>query len=380
MKIGIVALTFAPGKSGGIEIYFRNLIEYLQKTTSGNQYFIFLPTEHAGEIELTSEAFKIVPISMTPKLKSKIVAKLKKEDSLQLQASKEINSYMCDLIHFPLQIIYPAGVKGPKVLSFMDLQQEYYPEFFSQEDLLSRAKTYRPSAEAADHIIAISNHTKASLTDKYLIPAAKISTIYLSYDEQVFSQDTHAKVPVEFKYFFYPAATWPHKNHLRLIEAFALLAEKYPDIKLVFSGAKKQTSDDLVNKIDELELSKRVTFMGYLPYEDLPLMYRHAIALVYPSLFEGFGIPLLEAMASDCPIVASDVGSIPEIAADAALYFDPTKPQDMAEKMKIILKNDEIKKKLVEAGRKRVKTFSSAKMADETLGVYRKVLRQSNGD
>jgi glycosyltransferase involved in cell wall biosynthesis len=256
----------------------------------------------------------------------------------------------------------------------MDIQEEYWPSFFSKQDLESRRISHKGSIMMAEHTITISEYTKRTIVDKYKINPKKISAIHLGYDEALFKKNP-AKLTYSLpqKYFFYPAASWPHKNHLRLLEAFAKVVESYPDFHLVLSGIKMQQDSAIQDKIKALKLDDRVHSLGFVPKEQFPMIYKNAYSLVFPSLFEGFGIPLLEAMASSCPIIASSATSIPEVAADAALYFDPLKPQDMAEKMVDLIAHRQLRDQLIKKGLVRIKQFSEKKMALETLEVYRKV-------
>jgi glycosyltransferase involved in cell wall biosynthesis len=375
MRMGVVALTYNPGTAGGIETYFLDLMNALQRLDKNNEYFIFLNPAAAKQFSVISKNFKV--ISVTDSLTSKISRKLKLNSLVkQLGTVGRIDSYRCDVLHFPFQVIMPNGLKSSKILSFMDMQQEFYPQFFSSEDLAARRASYRSSCTEADQIIAISNHTKETLVQKYEIPSEKISVIYLAFNSNLYKKPKNKIEEPPNPYFYYPAATWPHKNHERLLEAFSKFKRKHEDYKLILSGIKKQKADEVEQIIKSLDLSRSVELLGYLPYDKLPKLYQQAQALVFPSLFEGFGIPLLEAMASGCPVTASNVTSIPEVAGKAALYFDPLDPDDIAEKMEEIAFNTNLRKKLVVEGYNQAKRFSDDRMAKETLSLYKKVAKK----
>jgi glycosyltransferase involved in cell wall biosynthesis len=373
MKITIMALTFAPRKSGGIETYFRTLLHSLQEADQSSQYILVLPQDCLDEVEVKAKNINKVTVKV-PVYKN-VLRRLKLlTTDYETDLVRQIDSLGGDLFHFPLHVIQPAGLIGKKIISVMDIQEEYWPEFFSKEDLKSRERSHKKSILQADHIITISEFTKQTIVDKYKVDPSLITPIHLSYDESTFKEPASSlSVKLPKKFFYYPAATWPHKNHLRLLEAFKELSSKYTDFHLVLSGIRMQGSDKLHNKISELDMKDRVHLLGYMPGNELPLIYRRAYGLVFPSLFEGFGIPLLEAMASDCPIIASSTTSIPEVAGQAALYFDPLDPKDIASKMEGLINEPGLRKKLVTRGRKRVRMFSEINMAKETIKVYMKV-------
>jgi glycosyltransferase involved in cell wall biosynthesis len=373
MKLAVIALTLAPRKSGGIETYFRSLVRTLQEIDKENQYTIVLPKQLIHEIELTAGNFKTLGIGDPGYQKLFRRLRLSKA-SAEANSAKQIGNLGCDLLHFPLHVIQPPNITGKKVISVMDIQEEYWPEFFSKEDLKSRELSHKSSILEADHIITISDYTKQTIIDKYGIEPEKITSIHLSYDETAFMKPApKLSITLPKNYFYYPAATWPHKNHLRLLEAFAILKQRQPDFHLVLSGIKMQANNELQKKIDELRMTDTVHVLGYMPDNELPLIYRQAFALVFPSLFEGFGIPLLEAMASGCPVAASSTTSIPEVAGDAAIYFDPLKPEEIAAKMEALIQDSKLRKDLVKKGFHRIKAFSEKRMAEETVAVYEKV-------
>jgi glycosyltransferase involved in cell wall biosynthesis len=375
MRIGIGALTFEPGHSGGVETYFRNLIKQLQKIDQENHYFILMTTKNLDSLDLRSSTFHKLVVSEA--LQEKIFRKLRfSVQSFQETINKKIEKLGLDILHFPFQIIQPMGLNVRKILTFNDMQHEYWPEFFSPEDLEARRLTFRPSAEAATQIISISEFSKKTLVEKYKISPDKIKVIYETYDEELYNNPRAKTLSYLPKpYFYYPAATWPHKNHIRLIEAFEKFARKNADFNLVLSGASMQNNDEVLKRINELGLKDKVFVLGYLDYDELPLIYRGAFALVFPSLFEGFGIPLLEAFASSCPVICSNTTSLPEVAGNAALYFDPLNADDIAKKMQRLVDNPNLRKILIKQGSRRLHNFSQEKMARETLQVYEQVAR-----
>jgi glycosyltransferase involved in cell wall biosynthesis len=174
---------------------------------------------------------------------------------------------------------------------------------------------------------------------------------------------------------YYPAATWPHKNHKRLLAAVRIMKDRFGfDGQLVLSGITMQANDKVLEEIGRLGLRNDIAVLGYLPYDDLPCLYNLARVMVFPSLFEGFGIPLVEAMACGCPVACSNVTSIPEVAGDSAVMFDPCSVEDMAYKIWSLWSDDAMRQKSTAKGLERVKLFSWERMARQTLTVYENVI------
>ena len=161
------------------------------------------------------------------------------------------------------------------------------------------------------------------------------------------------------QYLLFPGNTWPHKNHEGAVEALRVLRGAYGlDPLLVCTGSAKEAEGELRAKICAAGLEDRVRFLGYCPTTDMPALYEGAAALVFPSLFEGFGIPLLEAMWCDCPIVCSNTTSLPEIAGDAALLVDPRSPEELAHALARVLTDQAERNALIARGRRQVRAFS----------------------
>jgi glycosyltransferase involved in cell wall biosynthesis len=268
------------------------------------------------------------------------------------------------------------------VLIMPDIQHEYRPEFFSARDLDERRRVYTASARQASHICAISEFTRQTLIERLGIAPERITTTHLAADT-VFhpgsaARRDHRRVLDKHglkagEYLLFPGNTWPHKNHEVAFEALRVLREAYGlDPLLVCTGSPKEAHPELLAKIQDAGLGPRVRFLGYCPLHDMPSLYGGAAALIFPSLFEGFGLPLLEAMWCDCPIVCSNVTSLPEIAADAALLADPRSPEALAHALNRVLTEDELRRTLIARGRKRVRDFSWTKFTMEVVSVLDK--------
>ena len=381
MEIAINLVAFIPGTMGGCETYLRNLLRELQRVDAVNRYRLLCDRHYRQELELNNPRFTVVPCNYTrPSPKWFVRGVLR--NAVKIDILKPVFQRMqVDLIHHPFSFMNPLHAKVPSVLTFNDMQHEYFPELFSAYELKARAQFYRPSAELATRIIAISRHAKSCLVEKYQTDPEKIDVIYNGYsqayrilDEPGGLEKIRSKHELHRPFMYYPAATWPHKNHKTLLTAFRLLKDRHRfDGQLVLTGIAMKAHGDILKEIARLGLEDSVKVLGYLPYEELPCLYNLARIMVFPSLFEGFGMPLVEAMACGCPVACSDVTSIPEVVGDAGILFDPRSPEDMAAKIWSLWNDDAMRRVLAGRGLERVKLFSWESTARETVKIYEKV-------
>lgn len=407
MRIGINALGLKPASYGGMEIYFRNLIKALCETDKENEYYIFLNNK---EIKKTIQqnigsrvkiiyipqlytyfagAFFILftrPSIFIKLLINKFSRVLFPGNIYEFDISgiygKIVNleSYKIDVIHFPFTTIDPSfyNIKTPIVLTIPDIQQEYYPEFFDKRELNRRRKLYKPSAERADIILTISETTKKTLIEKYGIKHEKIIVSYpgcsrdfKKIDDQKILNAVKEKYALPDEFIFYPASTWPHKNHIKLLEAISILRKKYVfEKKLVLTGIPMNNHSRIMDTVKRLNLRKQVIFLHFVPFSDLPVIYNLATIIVFPSLFEGFGIPLIEAMNVGLPIACSDRTSIPEIVDDAGIYFNPDSAEDIAEKIFLLWQDNDMKRELIRKGFGRAGLSKWKETVEKTVAAY----------
>jgi len=378
MRIGLNAIGLIPGTIGGAETYFRNLLFHLQNTDHKNSYFLLCDTNNVGQFPLFNPLFKTIEFNfLKPSLLWFFRVALKRTVGYDI-LTLFLNRLNLDIIHHPFSILNPRGLHIPSVLTFLDMQQEYYPEYFSNKELRFRKKNYRSSCEEATKIIAISAHVKQSLIDIYNIPAEKIDVVYMGagseyrqVDDSEQLQRANSKYGLTRPFMYYPAATWPHKNHKKLLSALKLLRDMYNfDGELLLSGLSMQANNEIMREIQRLSLSSAVRTLGYIPSDDLPYIYNLARLIVFPSLFEGFGLPLIEAMACGCPVVCSNATSIPEIVGDSALMFDPFSEKDMADKLWRVWSNKDEAEALKARGFIRIKKYSWEQTARKTTSVF----------
>ncbi len=376
MHIGIYTLFLYPGQIGGIETYVRHLLAALGRVDPANQYTIFVG-EHNRQLfdPIIYPNFEKVNVSLAPAGASLLKRGLRKLKLLPSHIAQQMQAHPPDLIHYPGTTIDQPELKTPCVLTMHDIQQEYFPQFFSPEELAWRRATFRPSARQARRIITDAEYTRRSIIDTYGVAPEKITAIPLGVDDIFRPLSGQAVAAIRRKYglpeqfFFYPANPWPHKNHARLFEALKGLR-----CPLVLSGILKANRGNLEALVKEAGVQEQLHILGYVPYEELPGLYNAATALVFPSLFEGFGMPTLEAMACGCPVICSDTTSLPELVGQAALSVNPLDPAQLGEAMQRVLNSPALRRELGQKGLERAKQFSWSRTARETVEVYQNAL------
>lgn len=255
--------------------------------------------------------------------------------------------------------------------------------FFSKRELIQRRKTYQSSANETSAIITVSQHVKNCLVETYAIEPSKIHVIYSGCGSEFRPRETvelvhtarHFKLDRPF--MFYPAATWPHKNHLRLLQAISIMRERSCfDGELILTGSPMSAQQEVLDAISRLGLNSTVRWLDFLPKETVPYIYNLAILTVFPSLFEGFGLPVVEAMASGCPVVCSDSSSLPEVGGTAAVYFDPLNVDDMVDKLSRTWNDKLLREQLRRQGREQSILFNWENTAIQTVEIYRGLMVQ----
>lgn len=282
--------------------------------------------------------------------------------------------------HFPRPHVFftpshyaPRFSPIPTVISIMDLSYIYFPHLFHKKDLYQLENWTKYSAKNAKKILTISEASKRDIMRIYRIPSEHITVTYpglkrahsIDADMDILAKKYH----LSSKYILFVGTLQPRKNIEKLIESFALVSEKHPDLKLVIVGKQGWLYEDILAAPKKHGIEAKVSFIPFVPDEDLAYFYKQAICYVLPSLYEGFGLPVLEAMSYDCPVITSNVSSLPEAGGDAALYVDPKDTQDIASKMLTLVEDGALRQELITKGKEQIKKFSWEKTARETLAV-----------
>jgi glycosyltransferase involved in cell wall biosynthesis len=396
MRVALDMRWMLPGLAGGLENLARSFMRHLIALDRHNSYTAILPARcrydfdvrEDGNVRIaTRDSFADDVRRVRQRLRHALHARLRLDDwesadVLDLRFARSLNAEIA--YSFPGYIrpdLYPLR----QVLMVPDIQHEYCPEFFSPEALEERRRLYGDAIDRADHICAISEFTRQTLIARLGVSPDKVTAIPLAADP-IFSAAVEPERDASTLrryglsaggYFYFPGHTWHHKNHRTAIEALRILRDRHGlRPLLVCSGGGREAQPDIDQQVNEAGLSGQVRFLGYCPHGHIPALYRGAAGLVFPSLFEGFGIPVLEAMASGCPVVCSSTTSLPEIAGEAALLVDPADPDAWADAMGRVWRGADLRAELRERGLARAKGFSWARHTWETIGVFHQVHRK----
>ena len=365
MNIGINFTGLIPEKIGGMEKYMRAMVHYIPLLSDSHTLFVFLRSETMNEIQ-ESKNVKKVCVRNTPA-----------PDCVDGEIHQLITELDIHIWFSPLLILDPLNPGIPAVYCVPDIQHEYYPEFFSEDVLEWRHKYFEHSAKLADAIFTISDYSKMTLVEKYNVSPDKIHVTWLDCPtyftiDKAFRHSEYVKTEYNLpdRYILFPANTWPHKNHITLIKALESYHSCYgspPD--LVLTGYESDAHAALLRAIKNSVVKEKIHFLGYVDKDHMPAIYKNASCLVFPSMYEGFGIPLVEAMRTECPIIAANNTTMKEIAGDAAIYFDTMDEIELSVCIKYMMNEKQLGKALIEKGKKRTELFSFEKCAEKTLRV-----------
>ena len=395
------------GENGGAKIFVLELIRQLSNIAKHTEFILL--TQTASHSELSTLDGKNVRrlLVVKPSFKLKIRKFLRRLALYLLPISPSIfklffvkfghylnlilkrNRFQsllqeleADLLFCPFTAptYYTKGV--PTICTIYDLQYRSYPDFFTEEDAANRDLAFLDASKKADALIAISDFSKNEAIAYANLKTIDIQTVYLRTatrfrDAKNFNDSLLNKFGLVSKnYLLYPANFWLHKNHEKLLSSFKLALDKglSPNIKLVCTGSPSPRRDFIVEMTSDLDLSEHVLFPGFISNEELSVLLSNSIALFFPSLYEGFGLPLIEAMAAGVPVACSNTTSLPEVVGNSAIFFDPKDSIQMADAMQIIINNEPLRAQLIKEGRKRAEEFSdSQRMAREYLEIFRRV-------
>ena len=381
MRVTIDLRWMRPGHAGGIENLARSFLGELLALDRSNAYRVLLPSAAVHDFDTRhADNFDLVAVDGPRQSWRRVSSRLGRRLGLRVDPP---DGPPPDAVLSLSGYIYPDQFRFRNVLVFTDLQHEFYPEFFTPEHAEERRRVYGTSLRQAARVVAISEHTRRTVLDLYGLPPETVSVGHLAADPafapEAWRPAELSRVMAKYglapgSYLYYPANTWPHKNHVRAFEALALLRDRHGRREtLVLTGAAKNAHDELGQALARLGLDEQVRFLGYCPLEDLPALFRGARALFYPSLFEGFGIPVVEAMACGCPVVCSSATSLPEVVGEAGLLVDPLSPADMAAALARLLGDAGLERDLRERAARRAGEFSWRRFTLHVLRVLHEV-------
>lgn len=371
-RIGI-DYTAAVQQGAGIGRYVRQLIGALIQLDRINEYRIFA----ASQSPIPSPPFPITRIPVHDKWLVRIWYRAR------LPLPVELVTGRVDLFHSPDFTLPPTLPGTPTLLTIHDLSFARDPASANERLRVYLSKVVPRSVRRASHVLADSQATKDDLVALWDTPPDKISVIYCGVEprfEPVAHPDTLAAVRARYglgeRPFILSVSTiQPRKNYQRLIQAFAPLAAQHPDLSLVIAGGRGWQYEDVLAEPDRHGIGDRVRFPGFIGDADLPALYSAATVFAYPSLYEGFGLPILESMSCGTPVIASDRSSLPEVTGDAGLQADPLDVPAWTAGMEQLLTDTALRTDLIAKGRRQAKRFRWEEAAVQLLTVYERLLR-----
>jgi glycosyltransferase involved in cell wall biosynthesis len=377
-RIGI-DYTAAVHQTAGIGRYTRELVNSIAALTekSAKPYFhLFVAAARCSELPLPGSNFEW----RSTRLSERWLARLWYRLRLPLPVQHWLGSL--DLFHAPDFILPPVRPGTPTIVTIHDLSFVREPDSTMPGMSVHLNKWVPHSVKRADRVIAVSEATRRDLIEFYQTPPAKISVIYHGVSPEFRPvQEKERLLAVRYKYgldqrpFILSVGTiQPRKNYQRLVQAFASINQP---LSLVIAGSEGWNCDDVYREVEKLGLADRVYFPGFVAEEDLPVLLSAATLFGYPSLYEGFGLPVLEAMACGTPIVAANQSSLPEVVGDAGLTVDPTDVAALATAITRLLDDPSLRERLSAAGLAQAAKFTWPTMAAKLLHVYQEVIEES---
>jgi glycosyltransferase involved in cell wall biosynthesis len=354
-RIGVNALYLIPGGVGGTEIYLRQLLAALARIDTANEYFVFTNLETGADLVPRQANFRWKPQAVHVRFRPTRI--LWEQTVLPLEASR----YRLDVLLNPG---FTAPVLAPcrSVTVFHDMQHKRHPEYFRWFDLPFWRLLLWLAAHRSRNLIAVSEATRADVLHFYSLPAARVAVIPYGVEAAFFNLDrSHLDA-----YVLCVSTLHPHKNFERLIRAWARRKREY---RLVIPGIRGFHTQVIEALIAELGVGDSVELTGWLPREEMYRLYAQALASIFPSTFEGFGMPVLESLAAGVPLACSDIPPVREVAGDAALFFDPLDEDAIDASLGRIVSDADLRARLAAAGRERARGFTWERAAGQTLRV-----------
>ena len=366
LRIGIDVHSIG-SKKGGNETYYRELVRGLDTVPCNHQFILYYtnpiappPSNQNGKFTLQ----RVRPSSRSLRIPLGFPWRMRKDK--------------LDVFH--AQYVVPPFPSCKTVVSIFDLAHERYPQFFHpMEGRALRALT-RWSAKRADRIVTVSHFSKRDLIERYGVKPENITVVYLAASEEFHPMESESCREYVGKhyglvspYILYAGRLQARKNLVRLVEAYSQLRQKGIEEKLVLVGKQDWQADVIMEFVRKHELESQVAFLGYVPREDLPYLYNAAKLFIYPSIFEGFGLPVVESMACATATITSQGSSLEEIVGDSALLVDPLSVSSIADAMEKVLQDGALRQSLRERGLARSREFSYRAAAEKTLAIYESV-------
>jgi len=393
MRIGVDIRGLLTGQISGIEQYTLHILKALLEIDSHNTYVLFYvsyrdmdetfrqlvrdyPFLRAGNVEVKTLKWVNFPLLLHALFKP-----------LDWPKADRICGGL-DVMFMPSPRLLPLSVKCAKVTTFHDLVFMIYPQFYTLSSRLWQWQmNYGYEARTSDAIIAVSDSTKRDLTRLLRTDPSKINTVHEGVDQSYFNQpseevvaDIKRKFNLPDKFIYYIGSIEPRKNLGLAVRALAKIRGNRSDtIKLVISGSKNWLSSELYQLVERSGLVDEVIFTGPVDEAEKIALLHLATIFVFPSVYEGFGLMVLEAFAAGCPVITSNVSSLPEVAGDAAILINPQNVSELIYQLNRLLEDDNLRQQLAGRGRERAKGFTWERSARETLRIIEETARKHGG-
>ena len=374
MKVGIDVRRIS---EFGVGTYTRNIVRALARLDQQNEYFLIGSPETVAEIGPLPANFQTIPL-------------LERDTTIKghLAFRRLVKQLRCDLAHIPHLFWMPRNLSCPYVMTVHDLLEHMYGA--REQSSFKRSLHFNLTRRAlwgAARIFAVSNFTKTELEKFFRIPADRMEVAYNAIDERFLHghaseadrQLLAKRYLVTHPFLLYAGRISPHKNVVRIIEAFSALKtelekeNRFPDLKLIIIGDELSKQPGLRRTVVRSGVQNDVRFMGFVPIEVLRIFYDAAKIFVFPSLYEGFGLPPLEAMAHGTPVVASNSSSLPEVVGNAAVLVNPENVFEIGRALHRVLLDQTLRERLKQCGYEQAKKFSWDTAASKILAAYEKV-------
>lgn len=352
-RVTLAMLTFVPGGMGGSERYARSVVRELAQDVALDLRVLVAASARGFAAGVPEQVVETIPGRDDTRSRLSAMARAR-VGGRSMTSARE-----ADVLHYPFSVPVPAAGRAAVVQTLHDVQHHDLPQLFSRGELLFRQMTYDRGARRADAVVTISDYAKQRAVSALGLDPQRVHVAHLGVDVP----DGPRSVRERSDFVLYPARAWPHKNHARLVGAVELLRRRRPSLRLVLTGG----------GLDELgPLPPWVERRGHVSDRELGELYETASCLAFPSLYEGFGLPPLEAMARGCPVAASRATAVPEVCGDAAVLFDPTDPASIAAGIEQAIDGRD---RLLPLGYARARQFTWTACAAVHSRVYRRLHR-----
>ena len=374
------------GSAGGMEQMAFELVAAMVEVNRVDRFWLYCPVatfeewefEPGSRVELIdSDQVQLVPENGYGESKISKRLGFARKDGFDRRKNRVVD---IDLVHSIGGYIAEElrGYQG--ILTIHDLQHVHFPENFDEAELSARKANYEASIDASTVVTCVSESVRKDVLENFEVDPDKVVTVWnipsgaaLAELPESLVRKTLTRLGLDSGYLFFPSHAWSHKNHKTLIRAFAKAKRSIPNLRLVLTGGELRADHPAAKRIRDLDLAESVKHLGFRTPLEIRCLYQGAGVLVYPSLFEGFGMPVAEAILAGTPVACSDIAPLREIGGDAVVTFDPEDANDMAEVLTKLLGDSELRASLLEKGTERRKAFSPEAIARKTCDLYRLV-------